>query len=324
MATAVLENKNPYAKFGLKRRPTYDELIGLINENASLFGPTPDRRASAFKASPEGSFFDGLNYTDKLKEEQERILNKQMRDILFRQNVGDQTIAIAQLQQNNQTPTATQTQTLPTGNIAGAGIDAQLEQVRQQQETRRQQTREAHRGRLGGGLEAIASRIFDLTPLGSRAPTPIAQPMPQSFNISSESEPELMTDQEMQTARGEPLISDGTILNSLKFRNPEASETQLNRALNVLSKFKNIQPEQIATSFTNFSTLNNIYATLADNGFIDQDVWEEYQELTSIISRERGGRKRSKLLGDLANHYRQNIYDKFINEIANRPSGSSG
>ena len=97
MATAVLENNNPYAKFGLKRRPTYDELIGLINENASLFGSPPDRRATAFKASPEGSFFDGLNYTDKLKEEQERILN-----ILFRQNVGNQTIAIAQLQQNNQ------------------------------------------------------------------------------------------------------------------------------------------------------------------------------------------------------------------------------
>ena len=102
MATAVLENNNKFAYLGLKRRPTYDELIGLINENASLFGPNPDRRASAFKASPEGSFFDGLNYTDKLKEEQERILNKQMRDILFRQNVGNQSIAIAQLQQNNQ------------------------------------------------------------------------------------------------------------------------------------------------------------------------------------------------------------------------------
>ena len=208
MATAVLENNNPYAKFGLKRRPTYDELIGLINENASLFAPNPDRRASAFKASPEGSFFDGLNYTDKLKEEQERILNKQMRDILFRQNVGNQTIAIAQLQQNNQTPTVTQTQTLPTGSIAGAGIDAQLEQVRQQQETRRQQTGEAHRGMLPT-IQGVVSNILSLSPSRTRAPTPIAQPMPQSFNISSEeSEPELMTDTEMQTARGEPPPED--------------------------------------------------------------------------------------------------------------------
>ena len=321
--TAKLENINAYSHLGLRRRPTYDELINLINENASLFAPNPDRRASAFKASPEGSFFDGLNYTDRLKEEQERILNKQMRDLLFRQNVGNQSIAIAQLQQNNQTPTATQTQTLPTGNIAGAGIDAQLEQVRQQQETRRQQAGEAHRGMLPM-IQGVMSNIMSLSPSRTRAPTPMAQTTVERFNISSESEPEVMTDAEMQTARGEPITSDGTILNSLKFRNPDASETQLNRALNVLSKFKNLQPEQIATSFNNFATLNNIYATLADNGFIDDDVWEEYQELTSRISNERGGRKRAKLLGDLANHYRNNIYDKFINEIANRPSGSRG
>ena len=203
MATAVLENNNTYAKFGLKRRPTYDELIGLINENASLFGPNPDRRASAFKASPEGSFFDGLNYTDKLKEEQERILDKQMREILFRQNVGNQSIATARLQQNNQGTTETQTQTLPTGNVTGAGIDAQLEQVRQQQEARRQQTAQAQRGMLRT-LQGVMSNIMSLRPSRSAAKTPTAQPMPQSFNISSESEPELMTDAEMQTARGEP------------------------------------------------------------------------------------------------------------------------
>ena len=207
MATAVLESNNPYAKFGLKRRPTYDEIVGLMNENASLFAPNPDRRASAFKASPEGSFFDGLNYTDKLKEEQERILNKQMRDILFRQNVGNQSIAIAQLQQNNQTPTVTQTQTLPTGNIAGAGIDAQLEEIRQQQETRRQQTAQAHRGMLPT-IQGVMSNILSLSPSRTRTQTPMAQPMPPSFNISGEDETELMTDTEMQTARGEPPPED--------------------------------------------------------------------------------------------------------------------
>ena len=125
MPTAVLENNNPYAKLGLKRRPTYNELVELINENASSFGPTPDRRAITFKASPESSFFNGLNYTDKVKEEQERILNKQMIYIFFRQNIGNQLIAIAQLQQKNQGSTATQTQTLPTGNITEAGIACQ-------------------------------------------------------------------------------------------------------------------------------------------------------------------------------------------------------
>ena len=317
MATAVLEKNNPYAKFGLKRRPTYDELIGLINENASQFAPNPDRRATAFKASPEGSFFDGLNYTDKLKEEQERILNKQMRDILFRQNVGNQTIAIAQLQQNNQTSTATQTETLPTGNIAGAGIDAQLEQVRQQQETRRQQTGETHRGLLGGGLDTIASRPFSLRPLGSRAPTPLAQPMPQTFNISSEDEPD---DAEMATARGE-MPTNETILNSLKFRHPEATEAQMQNAVNILGQYKDFTPEQIATDFSSFGILNNIYDTLVRNGFISKEVAREYREITGEISIERGGRKRVPLLRKLAEHYRENIYDKYISDIANRPVG---
>ena len=31
--TAVLENVNPYSKYGLTRKPTYEEIIGLIGEN---------------------------------------------------------------------------------------------------------------------------------------------------------------------------------------------------------------------------------------------------------------------------------------------------
>ena len=109
-----------------------------------------------------------------------------------------------------------------------------MEQARQQQEARRQQTGETHRGILGGGLDAIASRLLIyITPLGSRAPTSIAQPMPQSFNVSNESEAELMTDAEMQTARGE-MPTNETILNSLKFRYPEATEAQMQNAINVL------------------------------------------------------------------------------------------
>ena len=60
MATAILENINPYSKFGLKRKPTYEEIIGLIDENEKLTGKLPDRRATQYKASPEGSFLMAL------------------------------------------------------------------------------------------------------------------------------------------------------------------------------------------------------------------------------------------------------------------------
>ena len=146
MATAVLENNNKFAYLGLRRKPTYDELIGLINENSSLFGPAPDRRATAFKASPEGSFFDGLNYTDRLKEEQERILNKEMRDILFRQNVGNQTISVARLQNNQgQSTPSSNSSSLPQQVSLNEGLlQEQLQQRARQALQRTQQTADEH------------------------------------------------------------------------------------------------------------------------------------------------------------------------------------
>ena len=59
MATAVLENVNKFDYLGLRRRPTYDEIIGLIKENETLTGKLPNRDATFFKASPEGSFLTG-------------------------------------------------------------------------------------------------------------------------------------------------------------------------------------------------------------------------------------------------------------------------
>ena len=76
MATATLELVNPYSKYGFKRRPTYDEIIGLINENETITGQLPDRTATLYKASPEGSFFDGTDALELLKEQQSRILQR--------------------------------------------------------------------------------------------------------------------------------------------------------------------------------------------------------------------------------------------------------
>ena len=62
MGTATLELINPYAQYGLKRRPTYEEIIRLIGENQTLTGGLPDRTATHFKASQEGSFFDDFKW----------------------------------------------------------------------------------------------------------------------------------------------------------------------------------------------------------------------------------------------------------------------
>ena len=83
--TQSLELINPYAKFGLKRRPTYEEIANLIGENEQLTGKLPNTDATFFKSSPQGSFFDGSDLLELLKDQQMRILDRQMREIMMKQ-----------------------------------------------------------------------------------------------------------------------------------------------------------------------------------------------------------------------------------------------
>ena len=81
MATAVIENVNKMSRYGLRRRPTYEEVTNLISENEKLTGKLPDRSATMFRNSPEGSIFDGADAMEQLREEQGRLLLRQMSEI---------------------------------------------------------------------------------------------------------------------------------------------------------------------------------------------------------------------------------------------------
>ena len=87
MTTAKLGNVNKFSNIGLRRRPTYEEVIGLLDENKTLVGKLPNRDATFFRNSNEGSFFDGVEQMEALKDEEARLLLRQMGDILLRQNV---------------------------------------------------------------------------------------------------------------------------------------------------------------------------------------------------------------------------------------------
>ena len=49
MATATLELINPYSKLGLKRRPTYNEIINLIDENETITGQLPGQDSNTLQ-----------------------------------------------------------------------------------------------------------------------------------------------------------------------------------------------------------------------------------------------------------------------------------
>ena len=82
--TARFELINPYQKYGLKRRPTFNEILGLLSEDQKLLRPFPDRIATQFRNSPQGSFFDGSDHVELLKEQQNKVLDRQMREMILR------------------------------------------------------------------------------------------------------------------------------------------------------------------------------------------------------------------------------------------------
>ena len=55
MATAVIDT-NKMNKLGLRRKPTYQEIIGMLDDNDKITGKLPNRDATFFKSSPRRLF----------------------------------------------------------------------------------------------------------------------------------------------------------------------------------------------------------------------------------------------------------------------------
>ena len=313
MATATLELVNPYSKYGFKRRPTYDEIIGLINENETITGQLPDRTATLYKASPEGSFFDGTDALELLKEQQSRILQRQMQDLLLRQTVRNNGGTFnLERQRQSASGTSPSTEVQPDRDMLSAQVQADLQQRQQQLQDRQQQTGQSSQSFLQRttSLPVIGGMLSSLRGSGAGGSAGSAQ----HFDLTANNPPEVMSsatsEGEMMTARTNP---EDTIRNALQSKRPTADEGLINSVAEVLMNYINLTPEQIATNFSNFAILNRIYRSLYSSGFISESILDEYQTIANAITMEGGGRKRASLLRQLADHYRQHVYDEYIN-----------
>ena len=313
MATATLELVNPYSKYGFKRRPTYDEIIGLINENETITGQLPDRTATLYKASPEGSFFDGTDALELLKEQQSRILQRQMQDLMLRQTVRSNG-GTFNLERHRQSASGTSSsaEVQPDRDMLSAQVQTDLMERQRRMTDRQQQTGQASQSFLQRttSLPVIGGMLSSLRGSGERSAGSA-----QHFDLPSNDPPEVITsstsEAEMMTARTNP---EDTIKNALQSKRPDASEGLITGVAGVLMKYNSLTPEQIATNFSNFTILNQIYRALHRSGFISESVLDEYQTMANKITMEGGGRKRASLLRQLSDHYRQHVYDEYINK----------
>ena len=204
MATATLELVNPYAKYGLKRRPTYDEIANLISENETLTGTLPNRDATFFKKTPQGSFFDGTDHLEILKEEQNRIMERQMRGLLLQQNVrrNGGTFNIERLRSLSNTSSSTPTEVQADDDTRRAHVQADLAEIDRRMVERQQQTEEAHREELTrqSAMPILQNFLSGITSPLRRRPVPqIDLTRDEIQQAEEEFFPEQMT-----TAREEP------------------------------------------------------------------------------------------------------------------------
>ena len=189
-------------------------MIGLIKENEALANPLPNRDATFFKASNEGSFFDGLDHLEVLKEQQQRILQRQVQDLLLRQNVRQNggTYHLERYRQQSSSDSSSSMTPMTEGEgreTLSAGLQADLERRAARLRDREQQTGEAHAEELSSQSRLPVLQGFiseSLTPIFNMVPSPAGGSEVPVLPIPSrqvDEEEELIPDEEMLTAREE-------------------------------------------------------------------------------------------------------------------------
>ena len=250
-----------------------------------------------------------------LKEQQSRILQRQMQDLLLRQTVRNNGGTFnLERQRQSVLGTSSPAEVEPDRDMLSAQVQADLMERQRRLTDRQQQTGDTSQSFLQRttSLPMIGGMLSSLRGSGARSSTGSAQ----HFDLTRDDPPpevisSATSEAEMMTARTNP---EDAIKNALQSKRPDASEGLITGVSKVLMEYNNLTPEQIATNFSNFTILNRIYRTLNRSGFVSDSVLDEYQTIANRITMEGGGRKRASLLRQLSDHYRTHVYDEYINK----------
>ena len=317
MATAVLENVNKCSYLGLRRRPTYNEIIGLIKENETLTGELPNRDATFFKASNEGSFFDGLDSLEVLKEQQHRILQRQMQDLLLRQNVRENggTFHLERHRQN--TPSSSSSSSTPIsvgsdfGTLRTTGIQAELQERARQAMSRQQQTGGAHAEQTSqqARLPTLDSFLSGITSPLQRMiqPLPIPRRQPETVDLTTddvEEAQEQFFPEEMATAREEEPKKPAKLMTKISYSTNISNWSEDELAFQLYIRGVDVNDPEISLEgvkkkgkgrgITNRQHYRNIAQNMITNGEWDRRVEERLLQIRISEYKNRNRPRGSK------------------------------
>ena len=348
--TASLELINPYAKFGLKRRPTYEEIANLIGENEQLTGKLPNRDATFFKSSPQGSFFDGSDHLELLKDQQMRILDRQMREIMMRQEAhgNGHTYALHRRNMEAEAPPPPEQQTEPmvqrdTESMQEASLTAQLNEMARKDAEAKQKRNQAFANVLAKGSEALINtlgpskfytkKIQDI----ARSSTDTGVEAEEEAEVvEAEQEAEVVekAEEEKRTVSNLSPV-DAKIYDRLKERHSDETWDVIKPALEILTSVKHRTPREFAN---NTSEMSNVVRSMYDLGLVSEREFDGYFKIIQLLDNAKGKDRKDAIRVDLGKYYGNVIYYRYIAKQAqvegarsksqakppSRASGSSG
>ena len=68
----------------MKRKPTFNEILGLLSEDQTLLRPFQTEQQHSLEIHRRVVSFDGSDHVELLKEQQNRVLDRQMREMILR------------------------------------------------------------------------------------------------------------------------------------------------------------------------------------------------------------------------------------------------
>ena len=349
--TASLELINPYAKFGLKRRPTYEEIANLIGENEQLTGKLPNRDATFFKSSPQGSFFDGSDHLESLKDQQMRILDRQMREIMMRQEAhgNGHTYALHRRNMEAEAPPPEQ-QTEPmvqrdTESMQEASLTAQLNEMARKDAEAKQKRNQAFANVLAKGSEALINTLgsskFYTKKIQDIARSSTDTGVEQGAEQEAEQEAEVVEMAEEAEAEREgravSILSpaDAKIYERLRERYSDETWDVIKPALDILTSVKHRTPREFAN---NTFEMSNVIKNIYDLGLMPEREFDGYFKIIQLLDNAKGKDRKDAIRVDLGKYYGNVIYYRYIAKQAqvegarsksqakppSRASGSSG
>ena len=323
MATATAKIMNQF-----ERRPTYNELVEMIEEEEELkvkpsIESIIDRKASIFRNNQYGGRFDNPDLVGLQKQEQMRQLKMlkeaTMREAMF--NDPDRFRFGQPPQAGFQSPILQP----PLPEVSDDFQRFRMELLLGRVQDRLQQVRQGNREMADEMLSAVSQeelpqgveqfmmatppQIFESPPLSpaneTREQLPPLQPMDEVAPNIVEQQPASSSQQPPPL----PAMEDSRILDKIKELHPDMVSNEQLQAYRILNEVKDKTSRAYANNIT---LMSKTVDGLANLGMISQDDIDEYGELKKMLMEAKGKEKKDEIREEIGNWYNRNVYLKYI------------